>query len=133
MRKLALIVFCTLLVPAHAQTRTASTQTAVRYHFGDDAHWADPNLDDSQWPIAEDGRVPTRSRDRDGFVWVRMRVPVEKNAQAPLAIYLSGLDVGPIAWQLYVNGVAVGGQGSIAPNARPVFLPRSTVLNLPQP
>ena len=58
MRKLALVVVCTLLVPIYAQTRTGATQTAVRYHFGDDAHWADPDLDDSQWAIAIQGRVP---------------------------------------------------------------------------
>jgi len=126
MPKLALVLFCTLLVPVYAQTRTVPTETPVRYHFGDDEHWADPHLDDSQWPIAKDGRVPARSRDRDGFVWVRLRVPVEKDAQAPLATQLSGLGGQPMAWQAYVNGVSVGGQVS------PVMVPHSPVMNLPQ-
>src|SRR5215469_2183274 len=112
MPKLALVLFGTLLAPVYAQTRTVPTETPVRYHFGDDARWADPDLDDSQWPIAKDGRVPARSRDRDGFVWVRLRVPVEKNAQTPLAIQLSGLGSQPMAWQVYVNDVSVGGQAS---------------------
>jgi hypothetical protein len=34
----------------------------VRYHLGNDpnsgAHWADPNLGDSSWPIAQVGRWP---------------------------------------------------------------------------
>ena len=132
MRKLAVVVFCALLVHVHVQTRTASAQAVVRYHFGDDAHWADPDLDDAQWPIAAEGRVPSRSRDHDGFVWVRLRVPVEKGAQAPLAIHLSGLGVEPMVWQVYVNGLAVGGQGTFPPSAWPVFTPHSPVMKLPQ-
>jgi hypothetical protein len=50
--------------------------TPVRYHLGDDAHWADPNLDDSSWSVAPDGRVPEPSADTNGFVWSRVRVVV---------------------------------------------------------
>jgi len=124
---LALVVF-----PIHAQTRVTLTQMFVRYHFGDDQHWADPNFDDSQWPIAEEGQVPSRSRDRDGFVWVRLRVPVEKGAQFPQAIYLSGLGVHAMAWQVYVNGLSIGGQGTFPPHASPVYMPHSPVMDLPQ-
>ena len=126
MCKLALFVFFALLVPVYAQTRIASTQGVVRYHPGDDAQWADPALDDSQWPIAKDGRVPSSSQNSGGFVWVRMRVPVEKEAQAPLAIHLAGLG-GHIAWQVYVNGLSIGGQGTFPPNASPIYLAHSAV------
>jgi hypothetical protein len=46
----------------------------VRYYFGDDPKWADPNFDDSSWPVAQNGFVPSRSRDTDRFLWVRIRV-----------------------------------------------------------
>jgi len=128
---LVFILALTAVAAAHAQTTKAGT-TPVRYQLGDDARWADPDFDDSRWPIAEEGRVPSRSRDRDGFLWVRMRVPVEKGTQAPLAIHLSGLGGEPMAWQVYVNGLAVGGQGTFPPNAWPVLLPHSPVMNLPQ-
>ena len=116
-------------LPAAAQGSSAGT--TVRFHFGDDAHWAAAGLDDSGWAVAEQGRVPSAAGRADSFVWVRMRVPVESGLQGALALRLSGLGLQPTAWQAFVNGRAVGGQGSFPPQADPISPPDSPVMALP--
>ena len=46
----------------------------IRYHFGDDPRWADPQFDDSAWPVVEKDAFPAPPQHGDGFVWVRQRV-----------------------------------------------------------
>ena len=82
MRKLALLALCCLTFGAYGQ-RLASPQPTVRYQFGDNLRWADPAFDDSSWPVAQNGLVPSRSRDTNRFLWVRMRVPVPNNLNGP--------------------------------------------------
>ena len=106
-------------------------QTVVRYHFGDDAAWANPTFDDSAWPAAQDGFVPSRSREGHGFLWIRVRVPVSSDLNAPRALHLTGLGFRPMAWQAWVNGQRAGGQGSFPPHPDPVFPPLSPVMDLP--
>ena len=112
---------------AHAQT--------VRYHFGDDPNgalgWADPGFDDSAWPVAANGLVPSVAGHAHSFLWVRLRVPVPARLQAPPALHLTGLGLQPTAWQAFVNGVPAGGQGSFPPRADPVVPPISPVMELP--
>ena len=81
--------------------------TPVRYHFGDDARWADPNRDDNLWSVAADGRVPTPAIDTDGFVRSRVRVAVPHNMAGPLAIRWDTGQNGPNVQEVYVNGVRV--------------------------
>jgi hypothetical protein len=103
MRKLALLALCffTLAVLAEAP---ASRQPVTRYHYGDGSSWADPVFDDSAWPVAANGFVPSVAAHAESFIWVRMRVPVPCKLQAPLALHLTGLDLQPTAWQAFVNG-----------------------------
>jgi hypothetical protein len=42
-----------LLAEAHVPEPKIAIIT-VRYHFGDDPAWANPNFDDSAWPVAQD-------------------------------------------------------------------------------
>jgi len=109
---------------AEAASFQAATQT-VRYHYADDPRWADPNFDDRAWPVAGNGLVPSVAGHTDSFIWVRMRVPVPGKLHAPSALYLTGLGPHPTAWQAFVNGRPVGGQGSFPPRPDPVvpFLP----------
>lgn len=116
--------------PLAAQTASLS-RPLVRYHFGDDPQWAAPSLDDSGWPVAPNGRVPSVTGGPNRFLWVRMRVPLAPALQAPLALHLNGLGIQPAAWQAFVNGVTVGGQGSFPPRADPASPPVSPVLELP--
>jgi hypothetical protein len=111
-----------------------------RYHFGDDPNgklgWANPNFDDSAWPVAENGRWATPPYSSDGFVWIRFRIPVGANASSPLAarssrdFFARGLGVA-VADELYVDGVLVGREGRLPPNELLSFSERNAVFDLP--
>ena len=58
------LLVCAPLCPA---------QTA-RNHFGDDPRWADPNFDDSAWPVVQKAAFPSPPRQEDGLAWVGQRV-----------------------------------------------------------
>src|ERR1700692_4778968 len=82
----------------HAQQ--AQAPPTVSYPFGDDPDgklgWANPNFDDSAWPVAKDGKWPMPAFYSDGFVWVRVRVPLSSETHAPLAIRTAG----SLTWKL---------------------------------
>ncbi len=130
MCKLALLALCCLTLAAYGQP-AAPSQPAIRYQFGDNSRWADPAFDDSSWPIAQNGLVPSRSRDTNRFLWVRIRVPVPANLNGPLALHLADLGVQPMTWQVFVNGQPLAGQGAFPPHADPADHPVSPVMNLP--
>ena len=121
----------------HAQQSTPAAP--VRYHIGDDPDgrlgWASPNFDDSAWPVAHDGKWPMPPFYSDGFVWVRLRVPLPNDAASPLAVrssrdfLLGGLPFS-LADQIYVNGVLAGGQGSLPPHLR-LDSQRDAVFDIP--
>ncbi len=130
MCKLALLALCYLTLAAHGQT-PASTQPTVRYQFGDNSQWADSAFDDSSWPVAQNGLVPSRARDTNRFLWVRIRVTVPANLNGPLALHLADLGVQPMTWQVFVNGQPLAGQGTFPPQANPANPPVSPVISLP--
>jgi phosphoserine phosphatase RsbU/P len=130
MRKFALLALCCFALVALGQT-PASPQPEVRYHFGDNSRWADPAFDDGSWPIAQNGLVPSRSRDTSRFLWVRIRVPVPGNLNGPVALHLDDLGVQPMTWQVFVHGQPLGGQGAFPPHADPADPPISPVMDLP--
>src|ERR1700728_596149 len=70
--------FCWRFVasPSPRAAKLRLRRTAIRYHYGDNFEWADPNFDDSGWPVAQNGLVPSRSGYTDRFLWVRIRVAV---------------------------------------------------------
>jgi hypothetical protein len=123
-----------IAVTCRAQQEVSSSAT-VRYHFGDDPDgklgWANPNFDDSSWPIAEDGSVPPPAFYSDGMVWVRARVAASKNATGPLGIALVDLDRGAGVTQVFVNGVPVGQDGRFTPSLAPREAPRELVYGVP--
>jgi len=107
----------------------------VRYHFGGDSDgqlgWADPNFDDSSWPVAKDGVFPAPAFFSDGVVWVRTRVTATKDATGPLGIALVDLDHGTGVIQVFVNGVPVGQDGRFTPSLAPREAPRELVYGVP--
>ena len=117
------------------QAQPAQTSQPIRYHFGDDPDgkfgWANPSFDDGAWPVAQNGLVPSRSRETDRFLWVRIRVLVPNNLNVPLALHLEDLGVQAMAWQVFVNGQPIGGQGDFPPQADPADPPISPVMILP--
>jgi phosphoserine phosphatase RsbU/P len=130
MCKLALLALCCLTLAAQGQS-PVSPQPDIRYQFGDNSRWADPAFDDSSWPVAQNGLVPSRSRDTSRFLWVRIRVPVPGNLNGPLALHLADLGVQPMTWQVFVNGQPLAGQGAFPPHADPADPPVSPVMSLP--
>jgi phosphoserine phosphatase RsbU/P len=131
LRLLALLALCCFTLAARAQA-PASPQPAVRYHYGDNLQWADPDFDDSSWPVAQNGFVPSRSRDANRFLWVRIRVPVPGNLNGPLALHIADLGVQPMTWQVFLNGQPLGGQGAFPPHANPAAPPVSPVMPVPR-
>ena len=129
----ALLLLCAVCAPR--LRAEAASSPVVRYHFGDDPDgklgWADPDFDDSAWPVAQQGRWLEPPFYSDGFVWVREQVPVRRDAAGPLAVQISNQSAFLIAEELFVNGVPVGRQGSLPPQAAPVAYARSAVFDLP--
>lgn len=109
----------------HAQS--AQQSLPVRYNFGDDPDgrlgWANPNFDDSAWPLAQNGLVPSRSRETNRFLWVRVRVPVPNDLNTPLALHLDNLGIQPMAWQVFVNGQSLGARALSRPTQLPPIPP----------
>ncbi len=138
-RTSGLLVLFTLLLACSAgllcPAQQAQADAPVRYHVGDDPDgklgWSDPSFDDRAWPSADHGLVPSRSRDTNRFLWVRIRVPVPGNLNGPVALHLDNLGVQPMTWQVFVNGQPLGGQGAFPPLADPVDPPVSPVMTLP--
>jgi len=130
--------------PAGAQPVPAPPAPAVRYHFGDDPdgskRWANANFDDSTWPVAPDGKLPTPPLNSDGFLWVRVRIPVPPSARIPQlgppAILVGGSTGSEFiqfaaADETYVDGTPAGRRGSMPPRADPVLTGHEVVFELP--
>ena len=78
----ALLCFFTAAGTARAQQTQPPAE--IRYHFGDDPDghlgWANPNFDDSAWPVAKDGQWPLPPLDSNGFIWLRYHIPIRAAA-----------------------------------------------------
>src|SRR5580692_11330671 len=113
---------------------------ATRYHFGDDPDgklgWADPNFDDSSWPVATQGRWPIPAFYSDGFMWVRVRIPVSGSITGPLALrdtqnFGESVNGFVAADEVFVNGVQVGGRGGLPPRTELKTYGHDSVFDLP--
>jgi hypothetical protein len=143
-RTQGLLVLFTVLSACSARlvctAQQAQSASPVRYHFGDDPDgrlgWADPNFDDSAWPVAQQGRWPMPPFYSDGFLWLRFRIPVRSDASGLLAVRssrdfnLGGLPFS-LADEIYVDGVLAGRQGSLAPHVEPDIRQRDEIFDLP--
>jgi hypothetical protein len=122
----------------HAQQ--AKQAAPICYHFGDDPEgklgWANPNFDDSAWPVAKDGRWPMPPIDSDGFVWVRFHIPLRSGVSGPFAVrntreIYSGVTVSLLVDEVYVGGALVGRQGSLPPNPMLSLHHQDAVFDIP--
>ena len=98
--------------------------------------WADPNFDDSSWPVVSQGRWPIPAFYSDGFMWVRVRVPVASSIAGPMAIRdaqnFGASDNGfVVADEVFVNGVLVGSRGGLPPRIELKVYGRDSVFDLP--
>jgi hypothetical protein len=106
---------------------------AWRFHTGDDAHWADPDSDDSGWESIDLTAAPG-SHDGDvglpdyvggwmahghpgyhGYAWYRRSVTVPATSAAWDILGPTLVDHG---YELYWNGALLGGSGRLDPAPR---------------
>jgi phosphoserine phosphatase RsbU/P len=120
---------CALVALTFASQARAQKQMITienwRVHAGDNPQWAKPDLDDSQWSKVEFWQVNLFGVE--GTTWYRATFQVPASFPSEdLAI-----GVGPIdqVYDLYVNGVRVGGYGSWVPAPHAPF-PRHMVFPL---
>jgi phosphoserine phosphatase RsbU/P len=103
----------------HAQTfnlqtgrePVASLDGLWRFHTGDNPAWADPNFDDSQWPLlrSEEAWGQQGYENYGGFAWYRFTVAVPEGSRN-WSIYLGPMETG---YQLFVDGHLTGSFGPI--------------------
>jgi hypothetical protein len=97
---------------------------AWRFHMGDapDADgpgtpsWAQPDFDDSQWPVITTDKTLAAqgfSKGFPGFCWYRIRLQVP--AHANLSVYLSDV---LSSYQVFEDGVKTGQVGGLPPRER---------------
>jgi sigma-B regulation protein RsbU (phosphoserine phosphatase) len=86
-----------------------------RFQIGDDPRWADPNYDDSSWPIvALDEPLASQGIEPySGYAWYRIRLDPKQlaafdnlSSSAPLDLLVTGDSVGQLA--AFVDGVETG-------------------------
>jgi hypothetical protein len=118
---------------------------AWRFHIGDDPRWADADADDSGWETM-DLSAPAGSHDGDvglpnyvggwmahghpgyrGYAWYRRTVTVPAGNRAWDVLGPTAVDNG---YELYWNGVRLGGSGRLGASAR-VVLTRPMIFALP--
>jgi phosphoserine phosphatase RsbU/P len=89
----------------------ASLDGFWRFHIGDNPAWADPNFDDSQWPVirSEEPWSQQGYRSYGGFAWYRFTVAVPEGGRN-WSIYLGPMETG---YQLFVDGRLTGSFGPI--------------------
>jgi phosphoserine phosphatase RsbU/P len=87
-----------------------------RFHTGDNPAWADPNFDDSQWPLLRSDEAWGQQgyKNYGGFAWYRFTVAVPEGSRN-WSIYLGPIETG---YQLFVDGRLAGSYGPIL-NFRP--------------
>ncbi len=125
MKKTILLILFLLLSDIgglHAQTFSlitgrqpvASLDGLWRFHGGDDPAWADPNFDDSQWPLLRSDKDWAQQgyKGYSGFAWYRFRVLIASGSD-----HLSLL-LPPIAtsYQVYVDGKLIGSFSQMPPH-----------------
>jgi sigma-B regulation protein RsbU (phosphoserine phosphatase) len=89
----------------------ASLDGLWRFHTGDNPAWADPNFDDSQWPLlrSDEDWGQQGYKNYGGFAWYRFTVAVPEG-NGNWSIYLGPMETG---YQLFVDGRLAGSYGPI--------------------
>lgn len=85
-----------------------------RFHTGDDPAWANPNFDDSQWPLLRSDRDWAKQgyKGYSGVAWYRFQVIVPAG-KVPLSLLLPRI---VYSYQIYANGSLIGTYGKMPPH-----------------
>jgi len=127
---LLLLMSVCVVVPVCAQSGADASASTVRYHFGDNPAWSSPSFDDSAWTAAQEGRWPEPAYDSDGYIWVRLRIPVRGDTAAPLAIRVVNPTNTLVADEVFVNGTSVGTIGKLPPHEWVNCLPQTMIFDV---
>src|SRR6202051_3885653 len=78
-----------------AREPVASLDGLWRFHTGDNPAWADPNFDDSQWPLLRSDEAWSQQgyENYGGFAWYRFSVTVPEGSRN-WSIYLGPKETG---------------------------------------
>ncbi len=129
----ALLIALASALVSHVQV--AQTPSAVRFHLGDAPDstkgWANPNFDDSSWPVAPQDLWPEPAFESDGFVSVRFQAPVRSDTAEPLALHIASLSHRWNADEVFVNGIRLSSIGKLPPKPFVEALPLDSVFDLP--
>lgn len=100
-----------------------------RFHPGDDPRWADPNFDDSQWPLLHSDRDWAQQgyEGLSGVAWYRFKVDVPTGS-SPISLYIPLLRS---SYEVYADGQPVGALGGMPPRVK-VITPIPQLFALPQ-
>ena len=127
------VLLTLLATPAFAQSAdSVALDGPWRFRAGDAAAWSRPALDDREWRTLEvPGAWEEGLGDYDGFGWYRREVRLPDSLRdAPVGIRFG--TVGD-AFEVFWNGVKVGGRGRMPPRyvegveLRPFFIPDSVL------
>jgi phosphoserine phosphatase RsbU/P len=93
----------------------ASLDGLWRFHTGDDPSWADPNFDDSQWPLlrSDEDWFEQGYKGYSGIAWYRFQVSTPADL-ASISIMLPRVQT---CYQVYANGQLIGAYGKMPPNS----------------
>lgn len=104
-----------LLLQLHAVEPRSATADLGRwlFHAGDDAHWAQPDVDDADWaPASVPGSwSPPAAPGYRGYGWYRLHLTVAGPGE-PLGLWFTSVST---AYTVYVDGRPVGGAGGFPP------------------
>lgn len=97
--------------------RITSLDGLWRFHTGDNPAWADPNFDDSQWPLlhSTEGWSMQGYKDYGGMAWYRFQVTVPVGLDHA-AIRLPTIET---CYEIYADGNLIGTYGKMPPDAVP--------------
>ncbi len=132
----ACLLFLLSLSPGRLRAQTFNAQTERenitsldglwRFHAGDNPAWADPNFDDSQWPLlrSDENWATQGYKGYSGFAWYRFQVVVPPG-ERDLSLLLPPILT---SYQVFADGKLVKTVGRMPPDGtgippRPVLLP----------
>jgi len=137
MRKVLLLVIAALTLPACAQVfdmgrdrvPMAALDGAMRFHTGDDAHWAEPGFDDNNWASISSEKSWSEQGygDYGGFAWYRFAVMLPRDDRQ-LGLYIPGVRT---SYEVFADGKLIGSFGGFPPKGT-VYVVRRHVVLLPR-
>lgn len=123
----SLVLTPTLAAPQSINSLDEPVSIAGQWKFspGDELTWAGADFDDSQWQeVTVPSNYPEGRPGYSGLGWYRLTVQFEPN-NSSLSDQLNRLSVmlGSVesAYELYANGINLGGVGELPPEPRPIY------------